>query len=97
VQAGDSGRAGDDDGGVGAADGDGDERKLADLGLHTIEMFTISHIFSTKLQAAFQEEQARRCATTRSRQRGCKSAAACRRCTVQDCGCCSAVQDVCFL
>jgi hypothetical protein len=37
---------------------DVDERKLADLGRRTIEMFTIAHIFSSKLQAAFQEEQA---------------------------------------
>ena len=39
---------------------DGDERKLADLGRRTVEMFTIAHIFGTKLQAAFQEEQSLR-------------------------------------
>lgn len=37
---------------------DGDETKLGDLGRRTMEMFAISHIFSAKLQAAVQEEQA---------------------------------------
>jgi flagellar biosynthesis GTPase FlhF len=39
---------------------DSDERKLAELGRRTVEMFTIAHIFGTKLQAAFQEEQSLR-------------------------------------
>jgi hypothetical protein len=39
---------------------DSDERKLAELGRRTVEMFTISHIFGTKLQAAFHEEQSLR-------------------------------------
>ena len=54
-----SARADSGDGG-GGGDADADERKLADLGRRTIEMFTISHIFSTKLRAAFDEEQALR-------------------------------------
>lgn len=59
MQATDTGqRLDDDEAGGSGAGGDADERRLADLGRRTIEMFTISHIFASKLQAAFEEEQA---------------------------------------
>ena len=35
-----------------------DERRLADLGRRTVEMYALSHLFTVKIEVAFAEAQA---------------------------------------